>query len=39
MTLNPSWDDLDLTAGGRWQPPEPSWSERNVPAFLRSGET
>jgi transglutaminase-like putative cysteine protease len=39
MTLNPSWDDLDVTAAGRWQPPEPTWAERNVPAFLRSGET
>ncbi len=39
MTLNPSWDDLDLNAGARWQPPEPTWVERNVPAFLRSGET
>lgn len=37
MTLSPSWEEL--TAEGRWQAPDPTWLERNLPAFVRSGES
>lgn len=37
MTLAPSWEEL--IAAGRWAEPEPNWVQRNVPEFLRSGET